>query len=169
MITPSPGTRCHKPSAIATRRRSTAASGGGIFVATIRSLRVPGASALARLVSWVLLVDDVSSPLAADDAAVLVAFFKRLQRIDDLHVRCPSKDPQCTELAREVNAGYRRTFAGFCQPLSLPRSWTGGRVRIGASGVGYGRGVVVGAGVGVSPGAGLCPGAVVGACVGAGP
>src|SRR5271157_5914231 len=42
-------------------------------------------SALARFISRIGLVDDERAPLSAHDAAVLVPFLQRLQRIDDLH------------------------------------------------------------------------------------
>ena len=45
----------------------------------------PRRSALARLEPRIGLVYDVNSPLAADDAAVLVTLLKRLEGIDDLH------------------------------------------------------------------------------------
>ena len=43
--------------------------------------------ALPGLEPGVLLIDDVDSPLAPDDAAVLIALFQRAQRIADFHHR----------------------------------------------------------------------------------
>src|SRR6266436_1380158 len=83
-MTPSPGTIRRSVSTISVRRSSTAASGAGIFIGEFPALAKTG-SALARLIPGVGLVDDVGAPLAAHDAAVLVALFQRFQRIDDLH------------------------------------------------------------------------------------
>ena len=43
-------------------------------------------SALTRLEAGIALVDDVNAPLAADDAAVLVALLQRFEGIGDLHL-----------------------------------------------------------------------------------
>src|SRR5262249_7646864 len=55
---------------------------------TPRDLATRG-SALACLIAWIGFVDNKDTPLAAHDAAVLVAFLQRLQRIDDLHAHVP--------------------------------------------------------------------------------
>ena len=47
-------------------------------------------SALARLEAAVRLVDDVGPAAAADDAAVPVARFERLQAVANLHGRAPA-------------------------------------------------------------------------------
>src|SRR5438552_3885284 len=56
-------------------------------------------SALARLIPRIGLVDDVGAPLATHDAAILVAFSQRLQRVDDLHTHIPRSTREHSELA----------------------------------------------------------------------
>src|SRR5437667_12026904 len=90
-MTPSPGTKRRNTSAISRRRCKTAASGVGIFIEAIRPLRRRQGSALACLISRISLVDNVGSPLAADNTAVLVTLLQRFQRIDNLHTHVPRR------------------------------------------------------------------------------
>jgi hypothetical protein len=48
-------------------------------------------SALAGLVAWRGLVDDVDATLAANQAVVAVTALQSLERILDLHWSCPSE------------------------------------------------------------------------------
>src|SRR6516225_1845289 len=90
-MTPSPGTICRSTSTISARRRRTASSGAGTFIGGDPTDLATLGSALARLISRIGLIDDECAPLSAHDAAVLVAFLQRLQRIDDLHALVPRR------------------------------------------------------------------------------
>src|SRR5262249_5765917 len=108
-MTPSPGTIWRSVSTISALRSSTAALGAGIFIGGFPALAKPG-SALARLIPRVGLVDDVGAPLAAHDAAVLVALFQRFQRIDDLHAHVLGE-------CRKIGSGRAEVKSGRPQGL----------------------------------------------------
>jgi hypothetical protein len=61
--------------------------GGNLSDAPFAMLTIVGENrlTLARLETGVLLVDDIGPAAAADDAAVLVAFLERAERIADFH------------------------------------------------------------------------------------
>src|SRR5579859_132261 len=127
------GTMARNAAAISRLRAITPASGVGICIRRLchcarsdaisrpqplqlsrlpRRLLAPrndaNASALARLEARVGLVDDKDAAAPAHDAAVLVALFQRLQRIDDLHLK-PS--------SRAGNIGTARVEVKPVQPL----------------------------------------------------
>src|SRR5215468_10974729 len=109
-MTPSPGTIWRSVSTISARRSSTAALGAGIFIGGFPALAKPG-SALARLIPRVGLVDDVGAPLAAHDAAVLVALFQRFQRIDDLHAHVLGAEGNIGGQLIEIKSGRPKDLA----------------------------------------------------------
>src|SRR5437867_1309180 len=104
-MVPSPGTIRRSISTISARRSSTAASGAGILIGATRSTSGKAGSALARLIARVGLVDDVGAPLAAHDAAVLVALFQRFQRIDDFHAHALNR-------RRNIGSGSAKVKSG---------------------------------------------------------
>src|SRR6266481_3870813 len=121
-MTPSPGTIRRSVSTISVRRSSTAASGAGIFIGEFPALAKTG-SALARLIPGVGLVDDVGAPLAAHDAAVLVALFQRFQRIDDLHAHVLGEGRKIGSGGAEVKSRRPKdlpTCSSRCRSEALP-------------------------------------------------
>src|SRR5262249_51893968 len=104
-MTPSPGTIRRNASTISARRRRTALSGGGSSIKALRAIW--RGSALARLIPRIGLIDDKDAPLAPYDAAVLVAFLQRLQRIDDLHAHVPREGRNIGRGCDEVKSWAR--------------------------------------------------------------
>src|SRR5579872_6519029 len=81
------------------------------------------ASALARLEARVGLVDHEDAAATPHDAAILVALFQRLQRIDDLHDQASLRGAEHKDgrrrsqmrVARQLDCNARRR----CAPIRL--------------------------------------------------
>jgi hypothetical protein len=66
--------------------------------------RRAGKSALAGLETRVALIDDVKTPLAANDPAFLVPILHRLKRIDYFHDSLPPLRRSLKQVARNIRA-----------------------------------------------------------------
>src|SRR5262249_16305461 len=116
-MTPSPGTVARRSAAIWARRAMMSPSGSGMRMnrspernlwrrtgpvnrgtkgaseGALTSPRGAFALALAGLEAGVGLVDDEDAALAPDDAAILMPFLGRFQRVDDFHGGAPASLP----------------------------------------------------------------------------
>src|SRR5262249_43638534 len=110
-MTPSPGTIRRSAAIISGRRRIISGLGVGICIVSDPAAPPMPWSALARLVARIGLVDDVDAPFAAHDAAVLVAAFERLQRVDDFHTLIPRTEREHRERVQRSQICVRATEA----------------------------------------------------------